>query len=901
MLHLLLVSLCGFSATFCSWNNYEDEQKEKQLIKTFEVLKVQSKDSMYDQSSHSSLNKESEQDRTSSVTRYDDLIPKRLQELGVIALWQNNPQLDTWILNHSEYLAIKNGSTTLVVKNYGSEAMTSELALKIAQVYKQEQQTINPTVIVMPQELFESLTMELKRYSLIDFQESFTDYSSVRSQHASDLRNYQSLDANIKTLFEAAFYNANIAEIPHDQFAKDLIQTNAYMVRNASDPLTIIVTKLRDDTDKVAALSRAQQPHYSAVKSMTVDIFKHLYKSLFFDSNLTTHKRDAYIDALDEQRRMPWGSSYYTDSMHSSTVISMERQIELKMAQDDALRDIVEEMRQQFDWDGIKKEHHELEIKQSEWVEQSYDRSREFIREYEHTIAKKNNSENLRSFNNNIRRSVKELRKNLDVLRELKSIKSQKNNSFGRSNTSIQEDIVTLDNALNGRSSDLILDLLIIQTEDRIAVLLECANINNEYILSSERRTKRIIGTTEVAVKAASNVYQNSQNTAQNEQHAIREFNNQPVAQVSSHSPEIEQLFKSYAAQQNQGLQKIQKTLQEKFIAEQDKLHLLQNFKDKLCIGPSVFREERQKAVEQTIETNGQQSYMGAQVLNTTSQELNKIGFTVKDLIISPGTAIQNQLFKENFSLIEKLAKIYGCTTNPEEQKVVQLLAKTSKQAILANNRGDITKSKDLTDLAYGYLEKLGDGASDSVKQIVYSPTRSLLMTGALVAGGIVVGTELVPVAVTYEAAVALGGLAVRTGLASASTKILQAAVLGSQVPQIGQGGILDLLDVREKILSENKSQDHDQRGKVKEVKAPGVPTEKDGFFPPKKWNGEKVRDPNGRGYGYPDKNGRIWIPTGTGPLAHGGPHWDVQDPKTGDHDNVMPGGYIRGQKNDTQ
>lgn len=77
-------------------------------------------------------------------------------------------------------------------------------------------------------------------------------------------------------------------------------------------------------------------------------------------------------------------------------------------------------------------------------------------------------------------------------------------------------------------------------------------------------------------------------------------------------------------------------------------------------------------------------------------------------------------------------------------------------------------------------------------------------------------------------------------------------------------------------------------------VKAPGIPTEKDGYIPPKNWDGKKVRAPNGRGYGYPDKNDRIWIPTGDGPLAHGGPHWDVQDPRTGDHDNVMPGGLIR-------
>ncbi|WP_330220957.1 polymorphic toxin type 37 domain-containing protein, partial [Mycobacteroides abscessus] len=37
------------------------------------------------------------------------------------------------------------------------------------------------------------------------------------------------------------------------------------------------------------------------------------------------------------------------------------------------------------------------------------------------------------------------------------------------------------------------------------------------------------------------------------------------------------------------------------------------------------------------------------------------------------------------------------------------------------------------------------------------------------------------------------------------------------------------------------------------------------------------------------DADGNVWVPTGKGGLAHGGPHWDVQDPKTGKHENVPP------------
>lgn len=78
------------------------------------------------------------------------------------------------------------------------------------------------------------------------------------------------------------------------------------------------------------------------------------------------------------------------------------------------------------------------------------------------------------------------------------------------------------------------------------------------------------------------------------------------------------------------------------------------------------------------------------------------------------------------------------------------------------------------------------------------------------------------------------------------------------------------------------------------DAQAPGMPTEADGFEPPKKWDGEKVKAPNGRGYGWPDNKGNIWVPSG--PNGHGGPHWDVQKPN-GRHDNVLPGGQIRGKK----
>lgn len=80
------------------------------------------------------------------------------------------------------------------------------------------------------------------------------------------------------------------------------------------------------------------------------------------------------------------------------------------------------------------------------------------------------------------------------------------------------------------------------------------------------------------------------------------------------------------------------------------------------------------------------------------------------------------------------------------------------------------------------------------------------------------------------------------------------------------------------------------------DAQAPGKPTENDGFIPPKNWNGEKVKHPKTGQHGWPDKKGNIWVPTGQGPNAHGGPHWDVVDSKGG-YKNVVPGGKTRGQK----
>ena len=48
-------------------------------------------------------------------------------------------------------------------------------------------------------------------------------------------------------------------------------------------------------------------------------------------------------------------------------------------------------------------------------------------------------------------------------------------------------------------------------------------------------------------------------------------------------------------------------------------------------------------------------------------------------------------------------------------------------------------------------------------------------------------------------------------------------------------------------------------------------------YKPKKNWNGEKEKNPNGPGSGYPDKKGNVWVPTDHKGMHR--PHYDVQHP----------------------
>lgn len=87
-------------------------------------------------------------------------------------------------------------------------------------------------------------------------------------------------------------------------------------------------------------------------------------------------------------------------------------------------------------------------------------------------------------------------------------------------------------------------------------------------------------------------------------------------------------------------------------------------------------------------------------------------------------------------------------------------------------------------------------------------------------------------------------------------------------------------------------TQESHETHNLNDAQAPGMPTEKDEFYPPKKWDGKKVKNPRGPGFGWPDRDGNIWVPSG--PKGHGGPHWDVQISGGKKYRNILPGGKER-------
>lgn len=163
-----------------------------------------------------------------------------------------------------------------------------------------------------------------------------------------------------------------------------------------------------------------------------------------------------------------------------------------------------------------------------------------------------------------------------------------------------------------------------------------------------------------------------------------------------------------------------------------------------------------------------------------------------------------------------------------------------------------------------------------------------------------------VAVSIPWDILLAGGACAIELGPATlgVSVAIAAGAGLGYSVYRCIQRSpelkpstlIFDKETIATQVYNKQESQNAQENEKPKkEGRAPGKPTEQDGYTPPKQWDGEKVKHPQTGQVGYPDNRGRIWVPTGEGGLAHGGPHWDVIPVKSrGQKVDIYPGGRKR-------
>lgn len=179
-----------------------------------------------------------------------------------------------------------------------------------------------------------------------------------------------------------------------------------------------------------------------------------------------------------------------------------------------------------------------------------------------------------------------------------------------------------------------------------------------------------------------------------------------------------------------------------------------------------------------------------------------------------------------------------------------------------------------------------GAGASAAAAAAVAAPAPAVPAPAAVGDAVVVTATRAASVVVTFaEGAAGALGEAAAAPFSAIGCAALCSASAGAEdeVERLRrfQG---PLLQNGKKIPSDA----YDAKG----AKAPGKPGAITGFKDPKSgptWG----KAPNGQS-GWVDSKGNVWVPTGQGSSAHGGPHWDVQTPNGGSGGNVYPNGRTR-------
>ncbi|MGH1519542.1 RHS repeat-associated core domain-containing protein [Chryseobacterium sp. JK1] len=180
---------------------------------------------------------------------------------------------------------------------------------------------------------------------------------------------------------------------------------------------------------------------------------------------------------------------------------------------------------------------------------------------------------------------------------------------------------------------------------------------------------------------------------------------------------------------------------------------------------------------------------------------------------------------------------------------IVQAGTHAIAQGILSSVQGEAF----LSSAASGFFGSLGASAFGAIAKGAANTTVGTVFFGALSGG---VGAELT------------GG------------NFWQGVVIGGIVAGLNHG----LHSTDSPFANDNGGDDPENGKTLKDLKenAPDHPEYKS-----PKGGDRKVKNPNGKGSGWLDKEGRVWVPT-----DHGGthaPHWDRQEPKGGGYTNVYP------------
>lgn len=269
-------------------------------------------------------------------------------------------------------------------------------------------------------------------------------------------------------------------------------------------------------------------------------------------------------------------------------------------------------------------------------------------------------------------------------------------------------------------------------------------------------------------------------------------------------------------------------------------------------------------------------AFAGHSTVKTADAELNKIAGTFTAL-----NAPDVQFISEHFATLRKGAADIALVSSQMAAPI------TAHQTSLAQMRGQINGETS------SLITKLGlaVGATIVVAAIVCVATAGISAAGGAAAAGATATELIAATAITIRGIITASSLLALLGMATATFVAKDPGVAVEPALNAIAALVIATDEAGATTVNANNkppADAYDPHGS----KAPGKPGAAEGFQPPK--GGDQwVESPTRRGKGWLDKNGDVWVPTGQGSDAHGGPHWDVQQ-KSGGYRNVMPGGKVR-------